>query len=285
MQVSIIVPFYNAEPYLEACCESLLAQRYPGEGYEIVMIDNNSTDGSAGIVGRHSRIRLLRQSKQGAYAARNTGLKVATGDIIAFTDPDCVVDPNWLTQIVAALADPCRQIVVGSYLPASPSLALTVLADYDNAKNAYIFNSRDSSLYCGYTNNLAARSRLFGEFGLFDERARGADALFTRQVVDRYGCHGVAYIENMQVRHLEICSQFCYYRKARIHAISLQQLKNVVAMRPLSTRERLRVFATMRKRHGYGTIASLLAFAMLGMGLFYWLAGELAGRTTVRIDH
>lgn len=280
MKVSIVIPFHNAGTHLRTCCESLLVQQYPEDDYEIIAIDNNSTDTSAKIVSQYRRIKLLRESKQGAYAARNTGLRAAKGDVIAFTDPDCVVTLNWVTHIVAALAEPQRQIVVGSYLPSRPSLPLTFLADYDNAKNRFIFNSNDCSLYCGYANNLAAKSPLFAELGVFVERSRGADAIFTRQVVDRYGCQAVAYIENMQVRHLEISNQLRYYQKACIHAISLQQLKSVIAIRPLSTHERLKVFAAMRKKHGYGAIASSLAFCILGMGFLYWLAGEFIGRTS-----
>ena len=78
------------------------------------------------------------------------------------TDPDCTVNPDWLRQIVQAFEDPGRQVVVGSYLPAGPSFALTVLAGYENAKNDYIFQSNDRSLIYGYTNNLAARSELSG---------------------------------------------------------------------------------------------------------------------------
>ena len=83
MKVSVIVPFYNAEPYIDACCEALLAQQFAAAEYEIIMIDNNSDDCSREIVGRYPRITLLQQRRQGAYAARNTGLRAASGEIVA----------------------------------------------------------------------------------------------------------------------------------------------------------------------------------------------------------
>lgn len=275
--VSVIVPFYNEEQYIQACCEALLAQQYPQNCYEIIMIDNNSSDSSADIVRQQPRIRLLQQSKQGAYAARNAGLEVAKGDIIAFTDPDCVPDLNWLRQIVDAIQDSTLQVAAGSYSPATKSFTLTMLAEYENAKNHYIFNSLDPMLYYGYTNNLAVRSALFREIGLFLERKRGADAIFVKQVVDHYGCDSVGYIPGMKVRHLEIDSFFRFCEKAYVHARSIQQFSNQMRVRSLNFKERLISFRRMAAIQEYNMIRSALALGMLGVGLVYWMLGKISG--------
>lgn len=274
MKVSIIVPFHNADRFIEKCCETLLAQLYDKVHYEIIMVDNNSSDRSGTIVSRYPGIILLHENQQGAYAARNSGLKKATGEIIAFTDPDCAIDRSWLCHIVQAFTNPVTQLIVGSYLPVYRSFSLKVLAHYENAKNRYIFQSNDSSLYYGYTNNLAARSALFQEFGPFNELSRGSDAIFAQHVVRSYGCHAVRYVDSMRVKHLEIRNQFCYHHKAWVHSLSLHQLKRQISIRSLTNRERHEVFHAMRKRHGYGLVDSMLAYTILATGLCSWSFGK-----------
>lgn len=106
MNISVIVPFYNAEKTLAACIESLLALE---EVYcEIVLVDNASTDRSfeiaASFKGKSGskKYRLLKEPKRGREFARNFGAKEATGDLLAFTDADCLVDPKWLFHIQEA---------------------------------------------------------------------------------------------------------------------------------------------------------------------------------------
>lgn len=278
MKISIIVPFYNAELYIDSCCKALLAQNYPKVDYEIIMVNNNSRDGSADIVARYPLIKLLEERKQGAYAARNRGIEAATGEIFAFTDPDCIPAVDWLSQIRQAFLAPRNQVIVGSYLPSQPSFSLSVLTNYDNEKNRYIFSSQNEMLYYGYTNNLAARSYLFQKLGVFVERLRGADVLFTRKVVTHYGCDAVNYVEAMRVKHLEIIGRSSYYQKAQVHGESLQQLKRTLPYRPLNYHERLRVYLSLSTRHNYQLTRRLVAFYILLSGLVYWLLGEFIGR-------
>lgn len=88
--ISVIVPVYNVETYLPECVESLLGQTYPH--LEIILIDDGSTDGSGAIcdefAARDSRIRVIHQQNGGAAAAKNAGLRIATGTYLAFLDSD-----------------------------------------------------------------------------------------------------------------------------------------------------------------------------------------------------
>ncbi len=154
MHVSVNVPFYNAERFIGRCIEGLLGQNFPLEHYEIFMIDNNSTDASTKIVRQYPRIQLLFEAKQGAYAARNRGLREAKGEIMAFTDADCVPSRDWLNEIVAALAQPGIEIVIGHRTFAGASVLLPMLAAYDHEKHNYVFNSGIKELYYGHTNNM-----------------------------------------------------------------------------------------------------------------------------------
>jgi len=98
MKVSIIIPAYNVDKYLEECVHSALAQTYEGVK-EIIIVDNNSTDNtlqiSEKLKAKHSeKIKVLQQKKQGANAARNMGLKNSTGDWIQFLDADDLLLPG-----------------------------------------------------------------------------------------------------------------------------------------------------------------------------------------------
>lgn len=102
--VSIIVPFYNARDLIVECVESLLSQNYPEKGREILLVDNASSDGGAGLLEKYkSRITLVIEEKKGHGYARNRGIASARGDIIAFLDSDCVADKNWLKHLISPI--------------------------------------------------------------------------------------------------------------------------------------------------------------------------------------
>jgi len=104
--VSVIVPVYNGSRTIGRCLESLVALPDSPVSREILVVDNGSTDETVEIIRRFPEVRLLVEKEtRGASAARNRGAREASGDILAFTDADCVVDPEWLTVGVAAFHD------------------------------------------------------------------------------------------------------------------------------------------------------------------------------------
>jgi glycosyltransferase involved in cell wall biosynthesis len=214
------------------------------------MIDNISTDASVKIVRQYPRIQLLFEAKQGSYAARNRGLREAKGEIIAFTDADCVPSPDWLDEIVAALAQPGIEIVLGHRKFVGNSFLLPMLAAYDHEKHNYVFNSGIKELYYGHTNNMGIGKKLFDELGPFVERARGADTIFVRQSVNRYSCEVVRYCPQMQVRHMEIDSLYNLYRKYFIYGRSSRSYGRIVDVKSLTNRDRMLFFATLFRANG-----------------------------------
>ena len=219
-EISVIVPFYNAERYIHNCIGGLLTQNYPEEAYEIIMVDNNSTDASTAVVRQYPRITLLTEQKQGAYAARNQGLIVAHGAIIAFTDPDCIPDKHWLSNIAAAMSPAGVHLVLGNCQMAHETFWLALLAAYEHQKVSFVLNSDTKELYYGYTNNMAVRRAVFDKLGLFAERTRGGESLFVRQVVEEYSCNAVRYEADIHVRHMEMAGPWKYYQKQFIYGRS-----------------------------------------------------------------
>ncbi|MFQ6137149.1 MAG: glycosyltransferase [Candidatus Hydrothermarchaeales archaeon] len=117
--ISIIVPVYNAEETVKGCLESLSNQDYDGE-YEVILVDDGSTDKSRQMIERYAektqkQIALLTQEHKGPAAARNLGAGRARGDIILFTDSDCVADEDWIVEMIKPLEDEGVVGVQGRY--------------------------------------------------------------------------------------------------------------------------------------------------------------------------
>lgn len=97
-KVSVVVCAYNAADTIDECLSSLEQLTYPD--VELILVDDGSHDATGAIASRHSRVRVIRVPNGGLSAARNVGLTHATGEIIAYTDADARVDPQWLTYLV-----------------------------------------------------------------------------------------------------------------------------------------------------------------------------------------
>jgi glycosyltransferase involved in cell wall biosynthesis len=111
--VSVIIPVYNDAARLRRCLLALAEQTYPR--YEVIVVDNGSADDVAAAVAGLPFVRLCAEARPGSYAARNAGLAQARGDLLAFTDSDCVPEPGWIAAGVARLqAAPGCGLVAGS---------------------------------------------------------------------------------------------------------------------------------------------------------------------------
>jgi O-antigen biosynthesis protein len=102
-RVSVVVCSYNAERTMEACLIALETLNYPD--YEVIVVNDGSTDRTLDIAERFSFCRIISQENKGLSVARNVGAAAATGEIVAYTDSDCVADPDWLTYLVARMEE------------------------------------------------------------------------------------------------------------------------------------------------------------------------------------
>ena len=121
--VTVVIPTRNRREMLRAGLESLLCQSYPKDRYEVMVVDNGSSDGTDEMVTemevRSDRlIRYLRQENRGPAMARNRGIREGKGEIVAFTDSDCLAHPDWLKAGVHALLQGDRiGLISGRVLP------------------------------------------------------------------------------------------------------------------------------------------------------------------------
>lgn len=103
--VSVVIPVFGDPSLLEHGLAALAAQTYPRSCVEVLVVDNGSGPALQRIAAAHPRVRFLRETEPGAYAARNAGVRAAGGEIVAFTDADCTPAPDWLERGVAALRE------------------------------------------------------------------------------------------------------------------------------------------------------------------------------------
>ncbi len=101
--VSIIIPVFNDSERLKTCLEALENQTYSKNLYEVIVVDNGSDEDIESVVNHFTQAVVAFESCPGSYAARNKGISVTKGDVLAFTDADCIPAPNWLEKGVANL--------------------------------------------------------------------------------------------------------------------------------------------------------------------------------------
>ncbi|MBI5742122.1 MAG: glycosyltransferase [Nitrospirae bacterium] len=114
--VSIIIPVRNEEDYIQSCLHSVTKLDYSKEKYEVIVVDNNSTDSTREIVSRFNDVIVLEKKTGTIGTVRNFGARHARGEIIAFLDGDCVPDPQWLNIAITTLMTLRNVTVVGGII-------------------------------------------------------------------------------------------------------------------------------------------------------------------------
>lgn len=276
--ISVVIPFYNSDKHLESCISALLSQTYPSSAYEIIMVDNNSTDNSTDVVREYSQIILLSEAKKGSYAARNRGVAESKGRIIAFTDSDCVPCPEWLDKISATLSSPGVGIVQGGRLYSTCSAGMLLLEAYESERAFHTFSGKFKGLYYGYTNNMAVRRDVLDRCGQFMEVIRGADSIFVNRAIEDYSPEIIRYVPDAAIRHLEITGVPDYLRKRFIYGRSLQQNYNIrkKTHRKMTISERYEIIRATIERKRYTFFESAHLVLLVSTGIVFFMSGRLS---------
>ncbi len=177
MNVSIIVPVYNAERSIKKCIGSLLNLDYTKSKYEIIFIDDASMDNTKRILEdcaeKHKNIKIFEQLHKGPAAARNLGITKANGKIIFFTDSDCVVPRNWITNMQKYLDNNNIGAVGGSLKPVSSN---SIYEIFDQKRRENLYGCEKKFVDALPTCNLAVRKGVLEEIEGFDESFEYASA-------------------------------------------------------------------------------------------------------------
>lgn len=183
---SVIIPAYNAGRTIGKCLEALLDQSVTASSYEIIVVDDGSTDNTAKIVQRYESVCLLSQPRQGPAAARNLGVGQAGGEIFLFTDADCAPARTWIEETVKPFENPEIVGVKGAYQTRQKELIPRfVQIEYENK-----YDKMKKDRYIDFVDTYSAgyRRAVFEDCGGFDpvfSIAAGEDIEFSHRLAER----------------------------------------------------------------------------------------------------
>ena len=198
--VSIIIPTYNDWIRLSKCLNALAHQNYPKEKFEIIVANNNPDDHIPDEYFIPENCVVITEPKPGSYAARNAALKLAKGEIIGFTDSDCIPDNNWIKNAVDYFNTnkTCSRIA-GNVSIFFETVKPTTAQLYDKL---YAFNQKGyvNSSGTSVTANLFTYKNVFDKVGYFDEALMSGGDFLWGTIAHKFG-YKVEYVEDVIVRH------------------------------------------------------------------------------------
>jgi cellulose synthase/poly-beta-1,6-N-acetylglucosamine synthase-like glycosyltransferase len=183
-KVSVIVCAYNAERTMDSCLASLKELNYPN--YEVIVVNDGSSDRTLEITQRYDYVRLISQENKGLSVARNVGMTAATGEIVAYTDSDCMADPDWLTYLVAKFLSSGLAAVGGPNLsPPEDSLVPACVAVSPGVPTHILLSDEVAEHIAGC--NMAFRRQVLQEINGFNPifRTAGDDVDICWRLQDR----------------------------------------------------------------------------------------------------
>lgn len=201
--VSVIVAVYNRAREIGQCLESLLSLDYPSSKFEIIVVDDGSSDDTRHVVSGYDVKLITLPENLGQSAARNRGVEVACGEIVAFVDSDCIAHPGWLKDLVPYFLD-SRNVLVGGYVASYYRESL--LDRYEEVKSPLNMGEEtvvgvgaESDFYVPTCNMLVRKDR-YVQVGGLDEQMRVGEDVDLCWRLKEHG-HRLVYVPRGVVRH------------------------------------------------------------------------------------
>jgi len=226
--VSAIVPVFNNAAGIRNALDALVAQSYPRRLYEIVVADNGSTDGTQKLVKQYCEVypdlvrMVVEDNMQSSYAARNKGLRLARGEILAFLDSDCIPETHWIEAGVRALLETPASCGGGALVFFFRSQQPNIYESFDSIRK---LNQKVYIEKAGFaaTANFFIRRELFEKYGLFrSDLTSGGDYEFGRRLTK--ADEKMIFIPKAVVRHPARATFGAILKKSRRIALGQKQL-------------------------------------------------------------
>lgn len=211
LKVSIIVPAKDEEDKIERCLRALQAQSMDRAEYEVILVDDGSTDQTAEVA-RSLGVHVLSKENRGPASARNAGAKQAEGEILLFTDADCEVAPDFAARMYQTLKDPQVTGAMGSYRSRQTKLIPRFVQQVFAFKQKRTENLE--TINAVHTYAAAYRRDVFISNGGFDESfpiPSNEDTEFSYRLVE--AGHRLVYVPEAIVYHLHDLNLRAYIRR------------------------------------------------------------------------
>jgi len=287
--ISVVVPAYNEEHLLGLCLESLRHQDHKG-AYEIIVVDNNSTDKTSEVAKKYNAI-IIKEKRKGVAFARKTGFEKSQGKIIASTDADTIVPRDWLSKIHNAFRNDDNIAAVTGPIDffGETKRRLTILNVFSPITRfiGLIFSGRPYF----YGANFAIKKEIYNRIGGFDTRLAVGEDMDLGIHVREFG--EVKYLGNLRVRtsarkfesessstrglkyllktYLLNFWWFLLFKKPRVNEFKDIRTKT---SRTIISEEKLKTVRIL----GYGSIIAIITIFFFIWGVFY-TKSQVFGKT------
>jgi succinoglycan biosynthesis protein ExoA len=197
-RISIVMPVRNEAMFIEGTLKQLLAQDYPHNQYEILVVDGESSDGTrdvvTGLTRQHPNVRLLTNPKRLSSAARNVGIKAASGEFVLIVDGHCEIDDRKMLQSTVAAFEQSNADCLGRPQPLEIPGASPLQRAVAAARSSRLGHHPDSFIYVdtarfvpAHSVAVAYRKSVFEQIGYFDERFDACEDVELNTRIDQAG--------------------------------------------------------------------------------------------------
>ena len=175
LHFSVIVPTYERPAAIVNCVRALTLLRYPKDQFEVIVVDDGSSEPVEAAIGKFGgdvQLRVIRQTNAGPAAARNAGIKIARGEYLAFTDDDCMADGEWLNAFDRRFQAQPQACVGGPVANGLDGNSYSIASQLVSEHVREFFSETNSPLLFFTTNNIAFPAAALRQIGGFFERYR-----------------------------------------------------------------------------------------------------------------
>ncbi len=200
-RLSVIIPFYNDSENLANCLEAINRQTLDSSRFEIIVVDNGSSQDIQSVAKIYPAVNVLYEPIEGSYAARNKGILNSKGDILAFTDSDCIPAQDWLEKGLSSLVNKTNAGFVAGKISffARDEENMTAVEIWELLYN-YDQESFIRDRHFGLTANLITKRSVMDEVGLFNSELKSAgDYEWGNRVYEKG--FNIFYDEDLVVKH------------------------------------------------------------------------------------
>lgn len=197
VEVSVIIPSYKDDERLNKCIRAIDNQTYPKDNFEVIIVNNAPSQDIEITVSHSLNLSIFLEKTPGSYAARNLGAANAKGDILAFTDSDCIPESSWLMNAVEMFSDGTISLLGGKIQVYKEKKGQTAAFIYEKK---LAFNQKENvKRGISVTANLFMRNSVFHSLSGFREGISGGDAELTRKATSNG--YNLVFGEEVVVRH------------------------------------------------------------------------------------